>query len=697
MIMKKKYPFIVILGLSGLILLAVYRFFEYRAQLSDDFEQFQLYREEKMLSYSEIGRQLIREQKLKDLKTLMEVARKSRDIDFYIAQYKGSALLLGAYGDQPEVIDIEYPITDQFMRGTHVSTLSTQVDSETKFTVGINRSFDNHFRIMLSQQQVTEIQIVIGPLLLFLLLAAYFFNDIKSILEKLRSRGRRDFKNQTSKSIEAEILAGALIGYTENQQLLESRTRVLENQVLPSLKSEILSGLTPPYTFECTLVRTDINNFSCIFNKYDSEQLMAVINDFFTELSHIVARYDGLIHQFIGDEVIFYIKDQPHEYSSIKALSALRDINLCAERYHQFTFKKWGYPFTVKSTIGKGALRFGHLVSGFTLAGAVLIETVRVLSHIVEKDENTICFNQDYASELQPVCESRFYAEVNLKGYTDYFKLVRYQKHLNLDTILAQLSSQNVWMLKYYRSDSDLFKILNELRTKYHFWGETLAFAVVEILRKVRVSCSVSKYLTVVTSQVATELLGLLDSLYSEPIRNQDEFRVINETQFVDFRSKLLSACCTLIQNLISPAEFENYFETRILVFLEHSNHRVVANIIDVIVYFRHEKTEQTLRLFLVHTNVRIASNALVYVGSRAITSDLIQRLKVALASQNPNIVAGALYALGEIASHHRQADSVYYNSQVEFLNLVSEIPKFQKSENAMVSRQAVNSLRKAS
>lgn len=695
--MKSKLPFIVVLGVTSLIALGIYRFFEYRTQLSDDFQQFQLYREEKMLSYAEIGRQLIREQKLSDLKNLMEVARKARDLDFYIVQYKEAAILTGAYGDHPEDLDIEYKVTEQMMRGPHVSTLTTQVDTDIKFTVGINRSFDRHFEIMLSQERITELQIVIGPLVIFLILAAYFFADIKVIIEKLRTRGRRDFKNQISKTIEAEILTGALTGYNENQKYLEQKTRILENQVLPSLKSEISSGLPPPYTFECTLVRTDINNFSFIFNNYDSETLMAVINDFFSEVSHIVARYDGLIHQFIGDEVVFYIKDRPQENSVLKALGALRDINQVAAQYHDFTQKEWGYSFTIKSSLAKGQLRFGHLVSGFTLAGAVLIETVRVLSQISEKDENTICFNQNYGRDLPPFCELTFYAEVSLKGYSENFKLSRYIRHQHITELLPNNSNDNLISLKYYRANSDLQKMLLFVCDRRHEMGEKSVMEIIDILRQIRVTSHESVYLKNEPDIIAQALFQLIQSLFKESMAEPEPADFENRAPVSSSEAKLLSASCTLLQNLLTQKEFEFYFESHVVPLLSHKNHRVVANIIDVIVYHRRENIDQIMKRFLNHSNVRIASNALVYEGSRHISDEVIQKLKNALASANTNVVAGALYAMGEIAQHHRRSDPVYFNSKVEFLSLVAQISDYQKSNDPMVLRQAAISLKKVS
>jgi adenylate cyclase len=396
-----------------------------------------------------------------------------------------------------------------------------------------------------------------------------------------------------------------------------------------------------------------------------------------------VARYDGLIHEFVGDEVIFYIKDKPNENSILKALSALRDINEVALRFSHYTQTQLGYSLTVKSSLAQGRLRFGHLVNGFTLAGAVLIETVRVLSQIVEKEDNLICFNQAYNRDLQPICELSKYAQVYLKGYPDKVTLVRYLRHQALSPLLQNPTEKNILTISYYRSNKDIAEILTALREQQQKYGDKVMLEIIKILSQFNLTQYYSNLAPTAPSQVADELLKLLETLAAESLAQGSQ-------------SHVLSAACKLVQNLMTAPEFESYFDLRFSRLLRHRDHRVVANAIDVIAFFQHEKSDQLLRPFLDHQNVRIAANTLVYEASRAITSEIVQRLKKSLNSQDPHIVAGSLYALGEIAQHHRNSDLVYYNSQVEFLNLINGISHFLNSTDPMVARQAAVAVRKS-
>src|SRR5690606_15605838 len=122
-------------------------------------------------------------------------------------------------------------------------------------------------------------------------------------------RGPRAFGPGTATSKEAEMLVRGMAAYDARAARLESERELFRWQVLPSLRNELMSGREPPYSFACTLVRTDINNFSGIYNRHPVEEFTATINEFFTDVSHIIARYGGYVHEFVGDEVIYYFKD----------------------------------------------------------------------------------------------------------------------------------------------------------------------------------------------------------------------------------------------------------------------------------------------------------------------------------------------------------------------------------------------------
>src|SRR5690606_6226579 len=143
-------------------------------------------------------------------------------------------------------------------------------------------------------------------------------------------------------------------------------------------------------------------------------------------VTHIVSRYRGYVYEFIGDEVIYYFKDDEHDNSSVIAISAMRDINELAERMSDKTEAEYGYQFRIKSSIAYGVVRFGPLVNGFSLAGNPLIESVRVLSHVHEKSENTVLFDEVVNSRISAFCMTKELRVVMLKGLANARRLYSY-------------------------------------------------------------------------------------------------------------------------------------------------------------------------------------------------------------------------------------------------------------------------------
>ena len=145
----------------------------------------------------------------------------------------------------------------------------------------------------------------------------FTLKDITLMVREIRKGKRGKIGSIQARSAESQLFLQGLTGYARAVSDLEAENVRLGRQVLPSLQKEIHSGRKPPYDFNCTMVRTDINHFSTIFNTHNVTEFMATINEFFVGVSHIVSRYKGYVYEFIGDEVIFYFKVGGRQDSSV--------------------------------------------------------------------------------------------------------------------------------------------------------------------------------------------------------------------------------------------------------------------------------------------------------------------------------------------------------------------------------------------
>lgn len=508
---------------------------------------------------------------------------------------------------------------------------------------------------------------------------AYFFRDIVKAVALISRQGRRNFRNLSVHSKEAELVVRGFSAYEDRTHELEAENDLLSWQVLPALRTELQSGKEPPYDFKCTMVRTDINNFSKIYNEFPLAPFMATINDFFTDVTHVVSRYGGLVHEFVGDEVIYYFKDEDVGNSVATAVSAIRDINEIAAHYNRRTVKERGYPFTVKSSIAEGSIQFRRFVNGFNLAGAVLIETVRILSHVHDKVDSSVVFNTRHVAKLDGVIQTLPFAKVHLKGYSEEQELVAYDGHRDLDQLLHALNDNNVGLLRYYRSDADIVKILHWLSVAGMKGRYVLAQKVLAVLRAIHVT----RADFAVPIVLAEWLENLLNRL--ERVEEADTQKHL----------QLLSSAIRLIENLIPKSQFDERLEAICRQAATTKNRRLIANALDVLTLMKSNAEPQFSKKLLEHEDNRVVANALVHEGSREITPLVLKRLRKMLSNREEKFVASALYALGEIAAHHKARDPIYYQTQVSMHTIIASLPTYIKESSEMIRKQAMMAAKK--
>lgn len=512
---------------------------------------------------------------------------------------------------------------------------------------------------------------------MFAFVISYFTRDIAGIILAMRSGNWRSLKNVNSRSEEGATLLKSIETMNSNLTDLEVQNRQLRNQVLPALNSELMSGRKPPYEFECTLVRVDVNNFSHIFSNYPIEDFMNVINGFFEEVTEIVSRYRGYVYEFVGDEVIFYFKDEEHHNSCAMAMAALRDINTAAERLDKRTLKVHGYGFRIKSSASHGKLRFGPQVAGFSLAGAILIETVRILSHISEKENNVIFFDEDFARRISHVVHSQQQKVVTMKGLARTHSLYSYVSHMSLAEALDRVAPEDADLINSFRSDADLIEILDFLRTGAELIDIKLFLSICRRLRNFKVPKPSGPLVQAYQNLLTT----LIHKCERERRSEHDLFR--------------LSSSLTIAVHLLDAESFETQLKPYFKSCLAFSDRRVVANSLDVFSHFASLDEDVVFHSLLKSTDNRVVANALVKEGIKGLSRSIVKQISKLLSSKDPLFVASALYVVGELAKFHRAQNPILFETHVGFQSLVHRLRQFVGHSSEMVRRQALIAARK--
>lgn len=608
--------------------------------------------------------------------------------DFLESRRRVGAINFWAVYDNGRILDASLPQADLEALRIELSLAEGVVASDSqrqrfyaveklnenlKLALGIRFSKEEFLRRELEVQMGTVWKYVAGLLVICLATFAFFFRDFMRSIRELRGqKGRRRFSVGRMLSREAESLARGLNAYDQQTKDLAFERDLLSLQVLPSLRSELKSGIKPPYDFSCTLVRTDINNYTKIFNEHPVTEFTVLINEFFTDVSHVVARYGGYVHEFVGDEVIYYFKDSEVGNSSATALSAIRDIHQLAASIHQQTLKERGYPFTVKSAMAHDRLRFGPLVNGHSLSGPSLIETVRILSAVTEKEGNVTVYDERHLPALENLAKSAFHAEFALKGFSHPKKLHAYRGHLPLSEVLIWESAEKLGHLTYYRSDADISETIQWISKT---WKAAPLAEVLQLIGKLR-KITLSK----TDGRPETELHKWLEVLREEV-----------EAGSGDATKRVFASALRLVENFSNPdnEEWHARFESLLERAIGLNDRRIMANGLDALTVIKSDRSEWIESLAKHHDN-RVAANALVHEGQREIGDFVVRRLKNMLRSKDSLKISSALYAVGEIGIYHQQRDPVYFESCGDFRSLINEIPKYSVHSEVHVRRQAV-------
>lgn len=682
------FVFIVVFVLAAALQTRV----EVKAGYSKSFEIVQKKKEQNIAYFSAVAESLFLTGRRDILEGHLNDAIKIRLLDFFIISYNGEMVSSGSIRklsdaaivtllqkqptDQILSFDSAYEAESSIRKPTSVPAegsienfrfMATDLGGGWDIKLGINLDREAFFEEMNSLVEDENRRMFIAASLLAIAIFIFVSRDLRNVAMSLRRQGAHKSGKTKTFSAEAEALQNGLLGYEEVVDRLKEDRRVLSAQVLPSLRTELQSGKTPPYEFDCTMVRTDINNFSQIFRSYPTDEFLETINRFFVDCSHIISRYHGLIHEFVGDEIIFYLKDDDHVNSFTAALACIDEINAAADRQHQASVQRGAYPFRVKSSLAHGKIRFGPLLDGFSLAGAPLIETTRVLSAVQEKNENTVHFDAVYMRYIHEGIEWVNAFSVVLKGLEGERQIMRYTGHQPLSKLLEKPALRAL-SLADYRDPNSIIEII-QVASKSHD---------VALIRDVNSS--------VKRIQMSEENAPLAIEMF-EAIQKLVESRKALESDEVTKAQEALLA--TLISSLGRLRL--SYDATRRLrgwtilkSLLSHSDHRVVANVLETFARWRWAFSQQIsssefadlvdserLRRLVDSDSSRVAANANTVLGMIEISKDVVKNLEQGLKSSRPNVVASMRYSIQEIAAYYRDVDPVYLRTQVAFCRLI--------------------------
>ncbi len=670
--MKRRSLFLVaaILMLSAV---PVYYYNFYRNN-REYFDQENEFRKRVMAGYLEFARLMVESNQQERLVRVLDDGIKARMFDWYIISYKGEPVLF----NPPEMRDAKFSEIDgNLIQKEDITSGTIHIKNGSYLTIGINIRWLKYMAEIEKRYVWSNIQENGLPILVAILVFSFLMKDMLKITRALKSgKGLRSFAvTGASKPLtkEGQVFSEIMQGYQQSVDRLSSEKQMLEGQVLPSLRSELASGKTPPYEFDCVMVRTDINRYSQMFatsERADRDILMSVIHRFFSEATKIVSRYGGYMHEFVGDELIFYIKDEEMPNTVSMALGCLTEIQAATLSYQAEIQKTFKLPFTVKSSLASGKLRYGPLVNGFSLAGPPLIESVRILSLIEDRDRNQVYVAENVKERTDQTFSFESKGDFLLKGSSHnriVFELVSRQ---SLDSLLLEINTSKIPCLGSYRHPLELQRV-------FLFLLENEAFSPGDVLKVLL------QYRDVFIGGSYPELRDVLISLV-EYFRGRPGGETITPTVI------------RMTMSLVAKELYQDQMKEFFMESLDVESDRGVANTLEAYGFFENVDVYGLYRRFKDKGSARVIGNILLLWGERQITTELCEIFLQRLKSKEQAIVASCLYAFAEIVAFWQEKDLVYIKAQVEFFDLESQIQKISKNQQMMSHEPVQRQIKRA-
>ena len=173
----------------------------------------------------------------------------------------------------------------------------------------------------------------------------------------------------------------------------------------------------------------DMRNFTTMADKHPNFDLAHMLNRFFTALGDPILMNDGIIYQYVGDEIValFGTTGDHQEKDCMDAVRAALGMQYAVGRLNRFEMKQFGIEFEVGIGIHFGKAYVGYIGHPQNQQFSVIGDPVNIASRIQgqNKDLNTkllisdAVLNQLPENTLKIGLESR----VNLKGKEGSFLL----------------------------------------------------------------------------------------------------------------------------------------------------------------------------------------------------------------------------------------------------------------------------------
>lgn len=569
------------------------------------------------------------EDKIEPLKATMQEAQDLKLVDFYILQKDQEVEDFRIVTGNLEDINHDYQNFNIFMQDDKVLFKTIKI-FDYRLTAG---SYANVYGLMSLNfwRNIDGVLRDIGLVTAILWGAVLFLlKDLFQLSKVLQSGNRKSLKNLKGQSAEADVLVSATQGYAKENADINEVKETYAQTVGPAILAELNSGKEAPYSFESLMLRVDLNGYTQMYMD-KQEDLTPILNDYFAQAREVISRYDGLIYQFVGDEIVFHIKENEKHDAAIKACLCIKalfeEAQILEKRYAE---SQPDFVFKLKASWSRGKLRFIKLDQGHAFSGLPLIESVRLLSQIDNKNLQFLAIQE---SEYKNVKDSVLVfsrADVLLKGFSEASQVVRIKDFLSLKDVLKL----NQWeRVSYYRSNCDISMLFKEIKHRWKLKEEIPWEKFLYDLSQVRFTTTSDRLRHDITEFVHF----VLDEMWNKP---KEVATVVSSVPLWWGDSEPSAELCEALVR-----------------FLDHDDPRLKANTLLTLGHFKSYAHVIEEAIFDNHN--RVAADALLALGKMQFSKRVGKRLEKMHETGNSAEQKSAAFVMRALVQHYLVEDPV--------------------------------------
>lgn len=222
----------------------------------------------------------------------------------------------------------------------------------------------------------------------------------------------------------ASFLATTVFAFRTERQVRQFVTSVLGRYVSPDVARVVARDLSlvRPERRQVTIFFSDIEGFTRLSEQLSPERLVALLNDYFTEMARVVRSTGGQVDKYIGDAVMAFwgapVRMERHAHGACRAALDMRAVLL--ERQPDWE-RTYGHRLRFRAGINTGEVLVGDMGSDLKSNYTVIGDAVNLASRLEGANKaygTTILVGDSTAQLAQDAYVFREVDRVRVKGKT---------------------------------------------------------------------------------------------------------------------------------------------------------------------------------------------------------------------------------------------------------------------------------------